>query len=121
MTQRANDKENHESKLIPEESDLQDADVVHEEAEEGASESPYLRSRRAKDFKGTARRLVRYLRPKAGPLFVVCLFAALSTLFRILTPKVMGKATTKLFEGLLQRMQGSSGSLIDYGYISRCV
>lgn len=119
MTQRANDKENHESTLIPEESDLQDADVVHEEAEEGASESPYLRSRRAKDFKGTARRLVRYLRPKAGPLFVVCLFAALSTLFRILTPKVMGKATTKLFEGLLQRMQGSSGSLIDYGYISR--
>ena len=79
----------------------------------------YQRARKAKDFKGTSRRLIRYLRPKAGPLFLVGLFAALSTVFRLLTPKVMGKATTSIFEGLALRTQGVPNAGIDYQYISR--
>lgn len=96
------------------------ADAANDDdQEEENAPRRYQRARRAKDFKGTSRRLIRYLRPKAGPLFVVALFAALSTVFRLLTPKIMGKATTKLFEGLMLRTQGVPEAIIDYAYISR--
>jgi len=53
-----------------------------------------------KDFKGTLRRLMVYLRPSKVQLGIVVVFAVLSTVFNIVGPKILGKATTKLFEGL---------------------
>ncbi|NGM82209.1 ABC transporter ATP-binding protein [Paenibacillus sp. 7124] len=73
---------------------------------------------KAKDFKGTLRRLTRYLRPKRLKLVVVLITAILSTVFSILSPKIMGKATTKLFEGVVDKFKGVPGAAIDFGYIN---
>jgi ATP-binding cassette subfamily B multidrug efflux pump len=72
-----------------------------------------------KDFKGTARRLLGYLRPYRVSLIVVLIAAVLSTLFSIVGPKIMGEATTKLFEGLIARYQGVPGATIDFGSIAQ--
>lgn len=76
-------------------------------------------AQKAKDFKGTFVRLVNYLRPQALALGVVLMFTVLSTLFAIISPKIMGKATTKLFEGIMMKMQGVSGAGIDFPYIRK--
>lgn len=73
---------------------------------------------KAKDFKGTLRRLVRYLRPRQVQLIIVFVMAIASTLFSIFSPKVMGKATTKLFEGAYGKLKGVPGAEIDFGYIN---
>lgn len=73
---------------------------------------------KAKDFKGTLRRLIRYLRPNQVQLLIVLATAILSTVFSIFSPKVMGKATTKLFEGAVAMMKGVPGASIDWGYIN---
>lgn len=74
---------------------------------------------KAKDFKGTLRRLMRYIRPYRMQLFAVLLMAVISTLFNILSPKIMGKATTKLYEGLMAKMQGVPGAAIDFTYVGQ--
>ncbi|MDT3425500.1 ATP-binding cassette subfamily B protein [Paenibacillus forsythiae] len=73
---------------------------------------------KAKDFKKTLRRLIGYLRPKQMQLLVVLITAILSTVFSIFSPKLMGRATTKLFEGAFARIQGVPGAAIDFGYIN---
>ncbi|HHY17518.1 MAG TPA: ABC transporter ATP-binding protein, partial [Firmicutes bacterium] len=74
---------------------------------------------KAKDFKGTLKRLARYLKPRTMPLFTVFTFAALSTVFSILSPKIVGKATTKLFNDLMLKMSGVPGAAVDFAYIGR--
>lgn len=76
---------------------------------------------KAKDFKGTMKRLVRYLRPQQAKLLTVFVMAILSTVFSIVSPKVMGKATTKLFEGLMAKLQGVPGAKVDFTYISHII
>ncbi|MCM3340790.1 ABC transporter ATP-binding protein/permease [Paenibacillus sp. MER TA 81-3] len=66
---------------------------------------------KAKDFKGTLKRLMGYLKPRKYQLITVFIMAVLSTVFTIVSPKIMGKATTKLFEGLM------TGTGIDFEYI----
>jgi len=56
-----------------------------------------------KDFKGTFRRLAHYLAPEKYRFVAVFFLAIASTLFSIVGPKVMGKATTKLAEGVIAR------------------
>ncbi len=58
---------------------------------------------KAKDFRGTMKRLMDYLRPDRTRFIIVFCLAVLSTLFAIVGPKVLGKATTKLGEGVLAR------------------
>ncbi|MBM6997995.1 ABC transporter ATP-binding protein [Paenibacillus sp. DXFW5] len=72
---------------------------------------------KAKDFKGTLKRLIRYLRPHKVQLAAVLVMAILSTVFSIFSPKVMGKATTKLFEGIVAKSQGVPGAEIDFQYV----
>ncbi|MGZ7442512.1 ABC transporter ATP-binding protein [Paenibacillus sp. TH7-28] len=72
---------------------------------------------KAKDFKGTLKRLIRYLRPHKYQLTAVLIMAVLSTVFSIVSPKVMGKATTKLFEGIMGKIQGVPGATIDFAYV----
>ena len=76
---------------------------------------------KAKDFKGTLKRLLVYLRPRSFHLVAVLIFAVLSTIFNIVSPKIMGKATTKLFEGLIMKMQNIPGAHIDFAYIQQIV
>ncbi|NEN85580.1 ABC transporter ATP-binding protein [Paenibacillus elgii] len=72
---------------------------------------------KAKDFKGTLKRLTRYLLPRKFQLLAVFAAAIVSTIFSIYSPKLMGNATTKLFEGLMQKMKGVPGAHIDFGYV----
>lgn len=59
---------------------------------------------KAKDFNGTVKRLLRYLRPNMTKLIIVFVFAILSTVFAIAGPKILGKATNKLFEGVMSKV-----------------
>jgi len=72
---------------------------------------------KARNFKGTLRRLIGYLKPHRTALMVVFLTAVLSTVFSIVSPKILGDATTKLFEGMVAKMQGVPGAGIDFGFI----
>lgn len=74
---------------------------------------------KAKDFKGTLRRLMGYIRPYRMQLFSVLLMAVISTIFNIVSPKIMGKATTKLFEGLVAKLKGIPGAAIDFTYVGQ--
>jgi ATP-binding cassette subfamily B multidrug efflux pump len=68
---------------------------------------------RAKDFKGTLKRLLKLLKPYRVKLFAVLILAALSTVFSIVSPKIMGLVTTELFEGVIV-----SGAGVDFSYIA---
>jgi ATP-binding cassette subfamily B multidrug efflux pump len=76
---------------------------------------------KAKDFKGTLKRLLRYLRPHRLQLLAVILTAVLSTVFSIVGPKVMGKATTKMFEGIMQKMAHVPGAKVDFNYVGQII
>lgn len=73
---------------------------------------------KAKDFRGTLRRLVIYLKPHRLKLLAVLAAAVLSTVFSIVIPKILGTATTELFEGTMLKMRGVPGAAIDFAYIS---
>ena len=76
-----------------------------------------MHGEKAKDFKGTLRKLLGYMgRYKIAILFVA-IFAVGGTTFNILGPKILGKATTEIFEGLVGKLSGGSG--IDFGKIAR--
>jgi len=71
-----------------------------------------------KDFKNTLKRLIRYLKPYIFQFYIIIIMTILSTFFNIFAPKVMGKATTKLFEGFILKIRGVPGAKIDFAYIS---
>lgn len=72
---------------------------------------------KAKDFKGSLRRLLGYMRPHRVSLVVVLILTILSTGFNIFSPKIMGRATTVLFEGMLGKMRGIPGASIDFAAV----
>jgi ATP-binding cassette subfamily B protein len=76
---------------------------------------------KAKDFKGTLRRLLAYLKPHRVKFIIIFLAAVASTVFSIVSPKVMGQAITKLFEGFLLKMKGLPNAAIDFKYISNII
>jgi ATP-binding cassette subfamily B multidrug efflux pump len=70
---------------------------------------------KARNFKGTMLKLIQYLGKYRIAVLVVILFAIASTLFNIFGPKILGNATTKLFEGVVAQISGTGQ--IDFGYI----
>jgi ATP-binding cassette, subfamily B, multidrug efflux pump len=76
---------------------------------------------KAKNFGGSFRRLVAYLRPQLGRMIVVFALAIGSTVFSIFAPKIMGNATTKIFEGLMGKMMHVPGAAIDFTTIGQIV
>ncbi|WHY88811.1 ABC transporter ATP-binding protein [Neobacillus novalis] len=76
---------------------------------------------KAKDFKGTLKRLVSYLKPYKLQLISVLITAIISTVFSIVSPKIMGNATTKLFEGLMMKINRVPGAKIDFDYIGQII
>jgi ATP-binding cassette subfamily B multidrug efflux pump len=74
---------------------------------------------KAKNFKGTLKRLLGYLKPHRPALIVVLICGAIGTIFTVLGPRLLGLATTKVFEGFLARQRGIAGAGIDFGYINR--
>ncbi|MFH5186884.1 ABC transporter ATP-binding protein [Paenibacillus sp. TAB 01] len=72
---------------------------------------------KAKNFKGTLRRLAGYLKPHRMALLTVLAAAILSAVFSTVSPKILGKATTKLFEGIMMKAHNVPGAEVDFGYI----
>lgn len=71
---------------------------------------------KARDFKGTMRKLIGYLSAYKLSMLIVLVFAIASTVFSVIGPKILGKATTRLFEGVVGEIAGTSSG-IDFGYI----
>ena len=68
---------------------------------------------KAKDFKGAMKRLVKYMERYKFRLMLMILFAVGGTVFNIVGPKILGKATTELFNGLVSKINGGSGINFD--------
>jgi len=79
-----------------------------------------MKGEKAKDFKGTIRKLVAYLGSYRIAIIVVALFALASTVFSILGPKILGKATTKLFENVMGIAAGRTNG-VDFAYIGSII
>ncbi len=72
---------------------------------------------KAKDFKGSIGKLIKYVGSYKIAIFIVMIMAAASTVFNVAGPKVLGKATTGLSEGLMRKIAGTGG--IDFDYIGK--
>ena len=70
---------------------------------------PGMGDEKARDFRGTLRRLIKYLGAYRIGILVVILFAVASTTFNIIGPKLLGRATTTLFEGVMNEIAGTGG------------
>jgi ATP-binding cassette subfamily B multidrug efflux pump len=76
-------------------------------------------TQKAKNFKGTLKRLLAYLRPHRPALAVVMICGVIGTIFTVLGPRLLGLATTKVFEGFMARQRGVASAGIDFSYINR--
>ena len=76
-----------------------------------------MSTEKAKDIKGTMKKLMGYLTQYKIGLLLVVIFAIGSTIFNIAGPKILGKATTELFHGLISKVSGGSG--IDFDKIAK--
>ncbi|MGZ3636838.1 MAG: ABC transporter ATP-binding protein [Ktedonobacterales bacterium] len=74
---------------------------------------------KAKNFRGTLRRLLGYFRPQVVRLTIVFVAAIIGTVFNVIGPKILGLATTKLFEGFVAKLQHIPGAKIDFDYIGQ--
>lgn len=75
---------------------------------------------KARDFKGTMKKLVQYLSVYKLSIIIVFIFAAASALFSIAGPKILSKAITKIFDGVMSKITGT-GNGIDFNYIERII
>ena len=71
---------------------------------------------KAKDFKGTLKKLIKSLGNYKIPMIIIFVFAILSTVFSIIGPKILGNAITEIFNGLIAKITGTGG--IDFGKIA---
>ena len=74
---------------------------------------------KAKNLKGTLKKLFKYLKPYYFKITAVVIFAAGSTIFAIVGPKILSKATDTLAEGIMAKVGGIGG--IDFGYIGQII
>ena len=64
---------------------------------------------KAKDFRGTIQKLLKYMSVYKVEAFFVLIFAVGGTVFNIVGPKILGKATTEIFNGLVSKVSGGDG------------
>ncbi len=77
----------------------------------------FVGGEKAKDFKGAVKRLFSYLGRYRLPILIVLIFAVFGTVFNVIGPKVLSRATTELFAGLSRKITGTGG--IDFDKIGR--
>ncbi|MGL5068298.1 MAG: ABC transporter ATP-binding protein [Sarcina sp.] len=90
-----------------------------------ASASPFGRGRgmgggptaKAKDFKGTMKRLFSYLKEFKIRMIVIFILAILATIFSVVSPKILGMAITKIGDGVMEKYKGVPGATIDFHYV----
>ena len=78
---------------------------------------PGMPGEKAKNFRGTIGKLFRYIGNYKFAVILVCLFAMGSTVFSVVGPKTLGKATTELYNGIVAKVMGVGG--IDFGAIGK--
>lgn len=78
---------------------------------------PMGRGEKPKDFTGTIRKLLGYVSRHKVAVFFAIAFAMCSVIFNIVGPKVLGKVTTKLYEGLVAKVQGTGA--VDFDWIGK--
>ncbi len=83
----------------------------------GHGHGPMMPGEKAKDFKGTLRKMLAFMGRFKVLLVVVFAFAIGSTIFNIVGPKVLSEATTELFNGIVAKIDGSGG--IDYDRVAQ--
>ncbi|KXK17765.1 MAG: ABC transporter, ATP-binding/permease [Chloroflexi bacterium OLB15] len=79
-----------------------------------------LHGAKARDFRGTMGKLINYLSVYKWSIVIVLIFAVASTIFTIVGPKILGQATTVLFEGVIGQIAGT-GAGIDFTYIGNII
>ena len=85
----------------------------------GGGHGMVMSDEKARDFTGTMRKLLAYLGRYKIAIVAVLFISLASTMFSIVGPKILGMATTKLFEGVMAMAAGKGG--IDFGFIGRVV
>ncbi len=85
----------------------------------GGGPRAMMKGEKPRDFKGTMAKLIKYLGAYKVSILVVMVFAVASTIFSIAGPKILGKATTQLFEGVLAQIAGTGS--IDFGSIASII
>src|SRR4030042_5813552 len=80
---------------------------------------PMMEGEKAKHFKDTMKTLLQYVKPFRVPIIMTLLFSMAGTVFTIIGPKMIGNATNRLFEGVMNKMMHVPGAAIDFDYISR--
>jgi ATP-binding cassette subfamily B protein len=68
---------------------------------------PFVGGEKAKDFRGTIKKLISYIGKYRLPVLIVLIFAVASTIFTVVGPKVLARATTELFSGLTAKIAGT--------------
>jgi ATP-binding cassette, subfamily B, multidrug efflux pump len=79
-----------------------------------------MQGEKARNFKGTMLKFIKYISEFKLQVSIVIIFAIASTIFAIVGPKILGKATTKLFEGVIGKISGT-GTGIDFKYIGTII
>ncbi|MGL5314349.1 MAG: ABC transporter ATP-binding protein [Peptostreptococcaceae bacterium] len=74
---------------------------------------------KAKDFKGTLKRLLGYLKKYNKAIILVFISAIVSAIFGIISPKILGTVTTEIFKGIQRKVTGGPGAGIDFNYIAK--
>lgn len=86
----------------------------------GGGPMAMMKGEKARDFKGTMKKLIGYLNVYKISIIIVFIFAAASAVFSIVGPKILGHATTKLFEDITGKIAGTRSG-IDFNYIGRII
>src|SRR5437870_12968791 len=73
---------------------------------------------KAKDFRGTLFRLFGYFQPQKYLLMIIIFAAIIGTVFNIVGPKILGLATTKLFEGVEQKLQDRKSTRLNSSHVA---
>lgn len=81
----------------------------------------FVATTKSKDFKGTIKRLFKYMAPYKYRLIVIVCMAVLGALFSVLTPKVLGLGITKIADGMIAKFRGVPGASIDFTYLTKIV
>lgn len=85
----------------------------------GGGPMAMMKGEKARDFKGTMSKLIKYLRVYRVSIIIVFIFAIVSAALSVAGPKILGRATTKLFEGIMAKIEGTGN--IDFDYIRNIV
>lgn len=72
-----------------------------------------IQGEKAKDFRGTMKKLLQYMTPYRGKLILVFIFATAGAIFTVVGPKILGRVTTELFHGIIAKFQGTGNVNFD--------